>query len=61
MTFEDWIRAQIEARAKVSVSLGQAQDGSHASLMTWSDRIAGTHFWRVEADRITHIAFCGNE
>ncbi len=61
MTFEDWIRDEIEARATVTVSLGQARDGSHALLMTRSDKIDGTHFWRIEADRITHIAFVADE
>lgn len=60
MTFEDWIRIQIELRATVSVKLGQSQDGSHASLMTWSDKADGTHFWKVEADTVAHLQFVGN-
>ena len=61
MTFEDWLRTQIDLRAIVSVRLGQASDASHASIMTWSDKTEGTHFWKVEGDRVSHLQFVGNE
>ena len=61
MIFEDWLRTQIDLRATVSVRLGQAQDGSHASIMTWSDKTDGTNFWKVEGDKVSHIQFVGND
>lgn len=61
MTFEDWLRTQIDLRANVSVRLGQAADGSHASFMSWGDKTEGTHFWKVEGDRVSHIQFVGND
>jgi hypothetical protein len=61
MTFEDWLRTQIEARAEISVRLGMAGDQSHASIMTWSDKTAGTHFWKVEGDHVSHLQFIGEE
>lgn len=57
MTLEAWIRTQIEARACVSMSLGQAQDGTSASMMTWSDKRFGTWFWDVVGERVTLIEF----
>lgn len=57
MTLEDWIRGQIELRASCSISLGQAQDGSSASMMTWSDKKPGTWFWDVQGERVTLIEF----
>lgn len=61
MTFEAWIMIQIEARATVAVRLGQAQDGTHASLMTWSDKTPGTHFWKVYGNTVAHLQFVGDE
>jgi len=61
MTFEDYIRTQIELRSQVSVRLGLAKDGNTASIMTWSDKSEGTHFWDVEGDQVKHIAYMGNE
>ena len=61
MTFEDYIRSQIELRSRVSVRLGYAKDGNTASIMTWSDKSEGTHFWDVEDDTVKHIAFVGDE
>ena len=61
MQFEDWIRTQIEARAEVAVKLGMAQDQSCASIMTWSDKTSGTHFWKVEGDQVSHLQFVGND
>lgn len=57
MTFEDWIRTQIDARAAVSMRLGQSQDGTSASIMTWSDKRPGTWFWDVQGERVTLIEF----
>lgn len=61
MTFEDYIRTQIELRSKISVRLGFAKDGKTASIMTWSDKSEGTHFWDVEGDTVKHIAYLGDE
>ena len=61
VTFEDYIRTQSELRATVSLRLGQAADGSHASIMTWSDKAEGTHFWRVDGDVVKLIQFVGND
>lgn len=61
VTFEDYIRTQSELRATVSVRLGQAADGSHASIMTWSDKSDGTHFWRVDGDAVRLIQFVGSD
>lgn len=61
MRFEDWIRTQAEARSDVTVKLGMAQDNSHASIMTWSDKTPGTHFWKVEGNCVSHIQFVGND
>lgn len=61
MTFEEWIRIQSELRATVSVRLGQAADGSHASIMTWSDKTEGTHFWKVSGGDVEHIQFVGGD
>ena len=60
MSFEDWIRTQAEIRAEVSIRLGMAEDQSHASIMTWSDKTPGTHFWKVEGERVTHLQFVGD-
>lgn len=60
VTFEDYIRIQIDLRAAVRVSLGLAQDRSSASLMTWSDKAEGTHFWDVSGNTVKHIAFVGS-
>jgi hypothetical protein len=61
MTFEDYIRTQIDLRALVSVRLGLAEDGTTASLMTWSNKSDGTCFWDVEGDRVTFIDFIGKD
>ena len=61
MTFEAWIRTQIDLRAEVSVRLGHSADGAEASLMTWSDKVDGTHFWRVSGNSIEHMAFVGTD
>jgi hypothetical protein len=61
MSFEDWIRTQTEVRAVVSVRLGLADDGSHASLMTWSDKVRGTWFWAVDGNETTLVQFVGDE
>ncbi len=61
MTLEDYIMTQIELRAEVTVKLGRAQDGSSASLMTYSDKAEGTHFWDVSGETVKHIAFVGND
>ncbi len=61
MTFEDWVRTQSDLRADVFVRLGKAADDSHASIMTWSDKAEGTHFWKVEGDRVSHLQFVGND
>lgn len=57
MTFEEWIRTQIEERACVSMRLGQSQDGKSASIMTWSDKRLGTWFWNVRDELVTLIEF----
>ena len=49
MTFEDYFRTQIDLRALVSVRLGLAQDGTTASLMTWSNKTEGTTFGTSKA------------
>ena len=61
MTIEDWIRIQIDARAVVSVRLGQRDDGTSASMMTWSDQRPGTWFWDVQGDRVTLLEFMNAE
>lgn len=61
MTFEDWIRTQIDARAAVSMRLGQSEDGASASLMTWSDKRPGTWFWDVRGGHVALIEFIGDE
>lgn len=61
MKLEDYVRAQIELRAEITVKLGHAQDGSSASLMTQSSKSEGTHFWDVSGEMVKHIAFVGNE
>jgi len=57
MTIEDWIRTQIDARAAVSMCLGQSRDGLSASMMTWSDKRPGTWFWNVQGWHVTLIGF----
>ena len=61
LTFEDYIKTQIDLRSEVSVKLGTKADGSSASLMTWSDKSEGTHFWDVAGDTIKHLAFVGSD
>lgn len=61
MTIEDWIRSQIDLRANISARLGQAQDGTSASLMTWSDKKSGTWFWDVKGESVRLIEFMGEE
>lgn len=61
MTLEDYIHAQLELRADITVKLGRAQDGSSASLMTWSNKSEGTHFWDVSGETVKHLAFVGND
>ena len=61
MTFEEWTRTQIDLRAVISVKLGQGDDGSCTSLMTWSDKKSGTWFWDVRGDRVSLTAFVGDE
>lgn len=61
MTFADYIAVQFNARAVVSVRVGMDESRQHASLMTWSDKTPGTHFWMVEGDSIKHEAFVGSE
>ena len=55
MTFEDFVRTQLELRA--NVTLGRAGDGSSASIITWSDKLEGVHVWDVEGDMVTHLAY----
>jgi hypothetical protein len=55
MTFEDFVRTQLELRA--NVTLGRAMDSSSASIITWSDKLSGIHVWNVEGDVITHLAY----
>lgn len=57
MTLEDCINAQIELGGEVSVRLGRSQDRASASLMTWSDKADGTHFWDVAGNTVTHLGF----
>lgn len=61
LTFEDYLRAQLDLRADISVKLGYAQDGSSASLMTWSNKSSGTHFWDISGNEAKHLAFVGEE
>ena len=61
MTIEEWVRTQIDLRATVSIRLGQSQDGTSASLMTWSDKRRGTWFWDVLGDRVRLIEFIDDE
>lgn len=61
MTLEYYIRTQLDLGAEVSVKLGHAVDGSSASLMTYSDKAEGTHFWDVSGETVKHIAFVGND
>jgi len=61
MTFEAWIRSQLELRAAVSMRLGQSQDGASASIMTWSDKKPGTWFWDVRDELVTLIEFMDAE
>jgi len=61
MTFEDYFRTQIDLRALVSVRLGLAQDGTTASLMTWSNKTEGTYFWDVEGDAVKYVEFIGKD
>lgn len=61
MTLEDYIHAQLELRADITVKLGHAEDGSAGSLMTWSNKSEGTHFWKVGGNTVKHLAFVGND
>lgn len=61
MTFEAWVRSQIELRAVVSMRLGQSQNGQSASIMTWSDKAPGTWFWDVHDELVTLIEFMDAE
>jgi len=61
MSFEDYLRTQIDLRSEIKVRIGLASDNSSASLMTWSDKTEGTHFWDVKGDRIEHMAFVGDD
>lgn len=61
MTLEDYIHAQLELRADITVKLGCAQDGSSASLMTWSNTSRGTHFWDVSGNAVKHLAYVGSD
>lgn len=60
-SFEDYIRAQCDARAAVSVTLGVAADGSEASIMTSSDKTQGTYFWKINGSEITMLGFIGDD
>jgi hypothetical protein len=59
VTLSDYILAQIDAGATVSVRLGREKNGNAASLMTWSDRTSGTYFWRVEGNTTKLMGFMG--
>jgi hypothetical protein len=39
----------------------RAHDGSSASLITWSNKSAGTHFRAVSGDTTKHLTFVEGE
>lgn len=61
MTFEEWLRTQIELRAEPSIRLGQSQDGTEASFMSWSDKSDGTWFWRVVGPTVELIQYISSD
>ena len=61
MLFEDWIRTQLELRATPEVRLGQSQDGTEVTFMSWSDKSEGTHFWRVVGGSVEHMTYLGSD
>ena len=56
MTFEDYIRAQIEKGARLSVKMGLEKHGPGVSIMTWTDKDHATSFWDVSGDTVKLIA-----
>lgn len=60
MNFETYLRTQLDLRSEIKVRIGIASDNSSASIMTWSDKSEGTHFWDVSGDQVVHVALVGN-
>jgi hypothetical protein len=61
MTFEDYLRTRLEARAHVQMTIGRVADGSAASFFTWDNKLSGTYFWNVSGDAVTLINFVSTD
>jgi hypothetical protein len=56
LSFEDYLRVQLELGASISLGMGSAADGS-PSIVTFSDKIEGAHFWAVAGNAISHLGY----